>query len=353
MDPLPPIPTPPAQRWREFRIQALPVLTFIVVLVCIAALWRNYIVPSNMVGEVEITQASIITSLPGTIKEVKVKRFQRVAAGDEIAIISTMDAETVQASVRAIEADLKLLRTRMELDVERNKQSYEQIRLEYLKELTDLQFDRINAVYYELEANRLASLATNNPIVSQTEYELAMRLAASTRTNIAQKERYLAEKEKTLPTLAPGAKSDESILEAIKAQEALMLATGQNVTLKAPIDGVVSIVYQFANAKVVPNAPIAVITSTDTSRIIGYVRKPYSVIPKPGDVVQIRRHSFKREFAEGTVLDVGGHLAPISAGLVPIATGSTTNELGLPFAVSIPPQFALLPGEPVDLILRK
>src|SRR5688572_46763 len=207
MDPLPPIPTPPAQRWREFRIQALPVLTFIVVLVCIAALWRNYIVPSNMVGEVEITQASIITSLPGTIKEVKVKRFQRVAVGDEIAVISTMDAETVQAGVRAVEADLKLLRTRMELDVERNKQSYEQVRLEYLKELTDLQFDRINAVYFELEANRLAALATNNPVVSQTDYEAALRLLASTRTNILQKERYLAEKEATLPRLAPGAKS--------------------------------------------------------------------------------------------------------------------------------------------------
>src|SRR6185436_6665330 len=100
MDPLAPIPTPPAQRWREFRIQALPVVTFLGVLACVVALWGKYVVPTNMVGEVETMQANVITAVPGTIKEVKVKRFQRVRAGEEIAVISTMDAETLQASLR-------------------------------------------------------------------------------------------------------------------------------------------------------------------------------------------------------------------------------------------------------------
>ena len=354
MESLPPIPTPPAQRWREFRIQALPVMTFLLVLVCIAALWKNYIIPSNMVGEVEVTQASIISSVPGTLKELKVKRFQRVAAGDEIAVVSAMDTETVLASIRAIEGDLKLMRARMQLDVERNTQSYESIRLEYLKERTDAMYERVNAQWLANEARRQEQLLTNTPaLTTQTDYDEAVRLAAAAATNVIEKELYLAEKEKTLPKLVPATKADEAILDAIKGQEELLRAEGQNISLKAPIDGMVSMVNLFPNGKVVPNLPIVVITSTDSSRIIAYVRRPYSTIPKPGDTVQIVRHNFKREVADGTVLEVAGHLSPISAGLIPIATGASTNELGLPFAVSIPPQLALLPGEAVDLILRK
>ena len=38
MDSLPPIPTPPAQRWREFRIQVLPILVFLGTVAIIAYL---------------------------------------------------------------------------------------------------------------------------------------------------------------------------------------------------------------------------------------------------------------------------------------------------------------------------
>ena len=75
--PLAPIPTPPAQRWREFRIQALPVITFLGILACVVVMWRQYVLPTNIGGEVEAIRANIISSVPGTIKELKVKRFQR------------------------------------------------------------------------------------------------------------------------------------------------------------------------------------------------------------------------------------------------------------------------------------
>src|SRR6185436_9795074 len=112
MDPLAPIPTPPAQRWREFRIQALPVLTFIAVLVCVVVMWDRYVVPANLIGEVESLRVNVISSVPGTLRELKVARFQHVSKGEEIAQISTMDPELFQAELRAIEAELKLLRAR-------------------------------------------------------------------------------------------------------------------------------------------------------------------------------------------------------------------------------------------------
>jgi len=354
MEPLAPIPTPPAARWREFRIQVLPVLTFIVVLACVVVLWGRYVVPTNMVGEVEMVQASVISAVPGTVREVKVKRFQRVQAGEEIAVVSTMDTATLQASLRAAEADLKLMLARMQLDVERNNQSYLQTRLDYLSERAELASERVRAYLYQREADRQHRLLTNQPaLTSETEYEKALLLAETSRTNVVEREKYLAEKEKILPSFAPSTKTEEAVLEAIKGQEALLQAEGQITSIKAPIDGVVSAVNVFPGSKIVENLPLAVISSTEAARIIGYVRRPYSPMPKPGDTVLIRRQSFKREAAPGTVLEVSGHLLPISTALVPIPTGASTNELGLPFAVSIPPQLALLPGEAVDLMFER
>jgi multidrug resistance efflux pump len=354
MEPLAPIPTPPAQRWREFRIQALPILTFIGVLFCVVILWRGYVVPTSIVGEVESTHANVISSVPGTIKELKVQRFQRVKAGDEIAQISTMDAETLQAALRAIEADLKLMRARMQLDVERNIQSYESYRLDYLNERVDLNLERVRSRIYDAELARQQQLLTNGPnrLIDLTTYDAARLLAESARTNLVEREKYLAEKEKTLPQLAPGTKADEAILEAIKAQEAALQAESGTVTLKSPIDGMVTSVAQYAGSKIVENIPIVTISATSSTRIVGYLRRPWNPIPKPGDTVQIRRQSPKREFAQGTVLEVSGQLEPIAFNLIPITTGGT-NELGLPFAVSIPAELALIPGEPVDLILDR
>ncbi len=353
MDALPPIPTPPSQRWREFRIQMLPVLTFLSLMLCIVLLWHHYVLPTTIVGEVESIRASIISSVPGTIKELKVKRFQRVAAGEEIAVISTMDTETLQASLRTIEADLRLMRARMELDMERNLQSYELARLEYYKERVELDLQRVNSRYYESEVARQQQLLTNTPpLVDLTTYENWVRLAASTRTNVLETEIYLADKEKTLPRLVPGTQAEEVILKDIQAQEDQLRATSQSVSLKSPIDGMVSMISFYQGQKIVANSPIAIVSAVQATRIIGFVRKPFSEIPKQGDLVQIRRQSFKREVAQGIVLEVSGQLEQITPTLIPVVAGVKV-ELGLPFAVSIPAELALLPGEPVDLIFAR
>src|SRR5688572_23208262 len=172
MEPLAPIPTPPAQRWREFRIQALPVLTFLAVLACVVLLWRDFVVPTNVIGEVETTRAMVISVVPGTIKEIKVQRFQHVKAGDEIALLNTMDPNALQASLRVIEADLKLMRARMQIDVERNNMSYEAMRLETLSERVELAYDRAQLHYYDSQVQRAQRELTNQvAYVDGTTYD--------------------------------------------------------------------------------------------------------------------------------------------------------------------------------------
>jgi multidrug resistance efflux pump len=332
----------------------MPLLTFIAVIAGVVSLWRNYVLPTNVIGEVETTRANIISAVPGTLKELKVTRFQRVKAGEEIAVISAMDAETVQLSLRTIAADLKLMRARMELDELRNLQGYEAARLDYLKERVDLSIKRVNLRYQQSEADRLRDLFTNNPpLVTQTEYETALSLANSSATNIVELEIIIADREKTLPKLVSNSQmADDTVLESIKAQEELLQATSRSVSLKSPIDGMVSSVSFLTGQKIVANSPIVTISAVQATRIVGYVRKPYSEIPKAGDTVQIRRQAFKREVANSTVLDVSGQLEPITLTLVPPASGSKVADLGLPFVVAIPPDLILIPGEPVDLIFK-
>ena len=62
MDDKSPIPVPPAQRWREFRIQLLPYVIFIAVAIVIAALWKRVVAPVNMVGEVPDRKSTRLNS---------------------------------------------------------------------------------------------------------------------------------------------------------------------------------------------------------------------------------------------------------------------------------------------------
>jgi multidrug resistance efflux pump len=355
MESLPPIPTPPAERWREFRIQALPLMTFVIVLLGVVLLWRQYVLPTNIVGEVEAIRANVISSVDGTLKELKVKRFQRVAAGEEIAVISTMDAATLQASLRTVETDLKVLRSRMELDVQRNKLSFEQSQLEMLKERVELAVERTRALILEAEANRQYQLFTNvPPLTSQSEYDIARLNAETTRTNVVEREKYLAQKEKVLGSLVPTTEADKVILDSIQAQEQQLSSEGQTVSIKSPIDGMVSAVWRFQGEKIVANAnvPIVTVSALQSTRIIGYVRKPFSDVPKQGALVTIRRPSFKREHGQGVVLEVSGQLEQITPTLIPVQPG-VLMEMGLPFSVSIPADMNLIPGEPVDLIVAR
>ena len=353
MDTLAPIPTPPAQRWREFRIQTLPIVTFLVVIVCVGLLWKQYVLPTNIVGEVEAVRANIISTVPATLKELKVARFDRVTNGQVVAVLSTMDTELFQATLHSIEADLKLLRARIQLDMERNDYDYESLRLQFLNERVVLAVERVNNRYYESEVARQQQLLTNAPpLIDISAYEAAVRLAESSRTNIIEREKYLAEEEKILPGLIPLTKADEAIVEAIRAQEEKLRAQAMLIPLKSPIDGMVSFVLHSQGEKIIANTPLVTISAVASTRIVGYVRKPFSGLPKVGDTVQIRRQTVKREMAQGTVLNVSGQLEAISPTLVPPQAG-TKAEMGLPFAVSLPAELALIPGESVDLLFGK
>lgn len=347
MDDFKPIPTPPAQRWREFRIQVLPVLTFIAIIACIGLLWQRYVFPSNIVAQVELENATVLTTLPGRIESIPVQRFQRVKQGDVVAIVNVTDTNALAASMRAVEADLAVMRQRIEVGDFRSTQNYERERLTYLEQLAQLQVDRVNTKLAESEFLMQAELFTNT-LISSNAFNAARYRWEAMQTRVRETEKYLAEKEKVLPRLQSDATNAFAAIDrAIKAQQEVLSAT-TNLILRAPMDGVITGVSNHVGEYVMQGRPIMTISSTKSEQIIAYMRPPLTRVPKPGETLEIRRRTFKRQSAVATIREVGTQLEPISLTLVPAGTAQV--ELGLPFAVNLPPNLGLVPGEVVDVI---
>src|SRR5687768_8920761 len=120
MDKLPPIPTPASQRWREFRIQVLPLIIFTGILVSVAFLWRNFVAPTGIVGEVEAIKADVISLQDGMIARLSIDRFEFVEAGQELGEVTGSSDDFMKASIAAIEAEFRVMDARIGLDEKRN-----------------------------------------------------------------------------------------------------------------------------------------------------------------------------------------------------------------------------------------
>src|SRR5262245_52433963 len=109
MKQLPPIPVPRAQRWREFRIQAVPALVFLGALFAVALVWRQYVAPATLTGELEIVRQNVVSLKPGLLVQLQATVLQPVKAGDVIATVVTTDPKILASSLAVVQAEIKLL----------------------------------------------------------------------------------------------------------------------------------------------------------------------------------------------------------------------------------------------------
>src|SRR4030095_8045236 len=118
-DKLPPIPTPASQRWREFRIQVLPFVMFLAVIVAIVVLWKSYVQPIGVIGFAETNQVNVTSLNDGLIVSLFVEPFQVLTQGQVVAIVIGTDPELLKAQTASAQADLEVLRERIKVDMTR------------------------------------------------------------------------------------------------------------------------------------------------------------------------------------------------------------------------------------------
>lgn len=352
IDSLPPIPTPPAQRWREFRIQILPVIVFLMLLATIAFMWRNFVQPSGVVGEVEAVKANVISLHDGVVAALHVDVLQPVTNGQVIGTIIGTDPDILKASIAAVEADLKVLRARMRLDESRNEQSVQQMRMDLLEEKLLLRVALAMSNVTSNKLKRTLKLVNDNVEtqevldIAQAEFDKFQEEATARAQTIKEREEIL----KHFQSAQGGSGNDSYINEAIKAKEDELEATLKPAEIRAPMDGVISAVYRRSQERVVRGEPIVTISATTAERIVGYIRQPVQMIPTESDVVVVRTRTQRRQMGEGQILKVGAQYERINPLL--ISTDSNRFELGLPILVSLPKGMNVSPGEYLDLSIR-
>lgn len=365
MNPLPPIPTPPAQRWREFRLRGIPVIVFLVGLAGVGLLWNKNLVPSNIVGEVQGTTANVSSTVAGLLTDLKVDQFDRVTKGQPLAKVSTMSPENMEAALAVIRADLKVTRARMIQDQQRNDLNYQQTRMDLLGQRIELATAKIRLQQAESEFERVSKLFRDKiapegvgPRDGVVGYEVALRDRDALRIEAEQKAKLISDLEQTLRELQPSTLSyqnplvNDAINDAISAQEEQLRRTEGSTALRAPMDGIVSIVSRRSGENIVAGEPILTISSERAERIIGFIRLPISYEPKVGDAVEIRTRGSNAQKASATIQKVGSRMELFTQPLR-VRGFAAAQERGLPILVNLPESLNVYPGEIVDLFVKQ
>jgi multidrug resistance efflux pump len=344
-------------------MRVLPVVTFGMAALLAASLWvRNVGVPT-IVGEVESVAANVASPEAGSLMQLKVDLFQPVIAGEPIALVQSARPEVLSNTLALVRAEIELLKQSMDPVVGRFRASldYERIRLDGMLQRVELASARAHLTYAEGEYARTQELFKHDTnIVSGDDLDIALRDRDMLRAEVEEKSRLVAAYEDSAQRLAlpkemvqpdPGVQPLRAAI-AVEEQK-LRLAESQlgPVTLRSPINGLVSKVYRRIGENVVAGEPIVTITALNPERILAYIRQPLTLEPKVGMDVEIRTRTLHRQVAVGKILQVGNKMEPFSAPLR-VRGFDQAMERGLPFLVSRPPGLVVHPSELVDLVIK-
>ena len=353
MNPLPRIPTPPAQRWRQFRSQSMPGFVFAVICLAVALLWRQVVIPASVVGEVEAV-TSIVTSVQaGSLASLAVDRFTEVTKGQELGQVVIARPEVMKATLAAIQADLESAGVRIESSEWNRVQTFEEMQLALLDAKVLIAIAQPGLVEAELQFKRDQELArSDKSVISQAQLDLSRAKRDRLQAEVTQRTTIISAYDKALAKLqtAQIGSASTGVARQIAADQARFTAEQKPIALIAPIDGIVTRILKHSGDTIAAGEEILTITAPHPTRIIGYVVSPAQIVPHVGDGVEVRTRTARRLMGRAEVLQVGGQYELFDTSL--ISPNMVLKARALSFHVSLPPNLKLLPGEVVDLALR-
>ena len=354
-DALPPIPTPPALRWREFRVRFLPVVLFLVALGGVSLIWERNVSAPMFVGAVEGRSAQVASPYAGRILLLKVDRFQTVTKGMPLAVMEPTDARTALA---VVQSELDVLRARLDtyLTRQRNATDYERLRMDWLGQRVNLAIARANLQGALAELHRQEA-ARDQKLISDEIYEQAATLEAALAAEVLERSNLVQFAEaglKQLGSTSSMAQTNDfagTLIATLQTEEQKLKAAAvgtEPVTLVAPMDGMVGIIYHQVGENIPAGTPILTVTGTEPERIVAYLRQPVPFEPKVGEQVEVRTRTFQRQTSLAHINSVGAQFEPIT-NVLAIAHPNGTFDFGLPVEITLPPGLKVRPGEIVDL----
>ena len=353
VDPLPPIPSPPSHVWRQFRINALPLLTFAGVLGVTLWLWMINQANPLVMGTAQGLEADVSCPESGTLVELRVVRYQEVRKGAVIGILQAGNSQVASNSLAVLKAEMEVLRAEGGYDAG-DRLRYGQFQLDWMLERAELVALRQQLAYAEAEHERVRQLLASQ-IADQSAYDIAKRDLDQARESVAVMSTAVETTGQALTELEPtrAATSSPSVrasLALLDRKLRLMEATFRPVELKSPIDGRISKIFKLQGTSVARGEPILTVASPEVDYILGYIGQPIRVEPSQGMEVEVRSRGLHRSVGQAQVTEVGPRIELFNAPLRVRGMGNA-QQRGLPILVSIPANMQLRPGELVDLRL--
>jgi multidrug resistance efflux pump len=359
-DPGTPIRIPMRRLWHLVRVRWLSALLLITGFGAVALLWHGQVASLTIVGQAEPVVSNVSSYKPGVLAELNVTRFQRVKAGDPVGKVLVTEPKILASSLAVIQAEIEALRVNLKPVVtqQRNAMNYDQLRLDWMRQRTQLASARVNLDLAEAEYRRMDALFKDK-IVSERIYEQAKAARDRLQKEVEEQGKLVAEGETNLQSLQVtnvaeiSRVSSDPLVAEIAVQESKLRLTEAElgpVVVKAPIDGIVTTVFHRAGEAVTAGQPIVAIATLNPVRIVGYLRVPLAAQPTVGMEVRVRTRGSRREVGKATVTEVGTQLESVPATLLgPINIASIVQ--GLPVDISLPANLRILPGELVDITL--
>lgn len=350
-----PIPTPPALRWREFRIRVLPILFFVVAVGVAGFLWQRNITSPVLVGAVEVRNAQVSVPYAGQIAELRVGRFQSVTKGMPVAVLVPTDP---RAALDVIQSELNILQIKLGLPQtqQRNETDYEQLRVDWMRQRVDLASTRVNLELAHDELGRDEQLYKQKLISDQT-YEISLKAEQALdaevleRSNLVNTTAIVLKHLESQGAVSSTNDSAQPLMASLQTEEqkvAQAAAGTEPLTLVAPMDGTVSAVDRQAGENLSAGQPVVTITAAKPEAIISYLRQPIPFEPKVGMQMTVRTRALQMQSGVARIQSVGSQFESITNALAVMRPGVPV-DLGLPIEISLPPEMKLRPGEIVDL----
>ena len=358
MKQLPRIPVPPGRRWREFRLRVVPGIVFLVTSAAVALIWNQHLSVSTLQGEVESVQSNVSSPHAGILTQVNVTRFQKVSQGEAVAVLIPNDPRIPLA---LLQSEIDLFRARLEprLSGQRNATDYERLRLEWLLQKVQLATAQVKLARAENQLRRSEHLFRED-VISADLYDSSLKTRERLKANVEESSNVVVELEKGLESLKELGSSVEfesvvtetvSTLRAHEQKLRLTEASIGPITLKAPIEGMVSFIYRRPGENVQNGDPIIALSALDSDRIIGYLRQPLSIEPEVGMQVEIRTRTAPPVVHTAQISEVGTRFEVVSEALA-IQRAGGAMDVGLPIEISLPTNMRVRPGEIVDLVIH-
>ncbi len=361
---LTPIPTPPAQRWREIRLLYLPRAMFVAVALLVAWLWGTAVAPSSLVAEAEALGSDLRAPQPGVIASLKVALHQPVKAGEVVGHLAGVNPRLLEATLSVIRAEVAMLGATMSgaTDRQRVALEFERMQLDWMSHRVDRAALQGKLQQAESDLGRADPLSRAGLITAENFDQLKIT-RASLLAQLEEKNRLVARLEPVLTKLtasdpqAASLSGDSALAAAIKVQEAkLKLAEAEltPVPMLAPIDGVVAVILRRAGETVMAGDAVLRVTAPRPERLTGYMRQPLPFEPKSGMEAEIRTRGTPSKVALTKITHVGvAHeiLSPTMLAAMRLPP-SPAPETALRVEFALPTGLDLRPGEHVDVTVR-